>query len=97
MCRTSPNSKIIVTWIWKAAAHPRVQGVAWDSLMMHVLLKDRGMGLLTSFSVYKLEDESTKYALLQCSRERLVWRMAGSQPWAVSIDPWLNPFLDEIR
>lgn len=64
---------------------------------MQALLRDRGMRLLVSCSVCRLEDRSTEHAILYYPRIRLIWRMARSQPWEEDDGSWLSPFLDMIR
>lgn len=54
------------------------------------------MGLSASCLVCRLKDEFIEHAFLHCSRDRLIWRMVGSQPWEASIDSWLGPFLDAV-
>nr|XP_010924343.1 uncharacterized protein LOC105047223 [Elaeis guineensis] len=55
------------------------------------------MEILPDCSNCGLEEESTEHVLLRCRRAKLIWRMAGSQPWGASTGPWLPSFLEAIQ
>lgn len=92
MSKTSLDSRI-------TTAHPRVQLVLWNvtwNLLNHALPKDKGMELLVSCPICRLEDESTEHALLCYLRTRLIWRMVGV---ALGGEHQLlaGPFLDMVH
>lgn len=80
MRKPTLDRRIEITWIWRVASHPKMRlflrKVVWDRLLTHVLLRDKGIELLVSCFVYRLEDKSTEYALLHCLRVRM-WRIAS--------------------
>lgn len=82
------------------ATHPMIRlflwKVTWDRLLIHVLLRNRGMDISTACPICGLEEEFTEYTLLCCSRTRLIWRIMSGQLWRASIGSWLSPFLDMI-
>lgn len=65
---------------------------------MCMLLRDRGIELLTTCSVYGLEEESMEHALLHCPRTRLIQRMMdwstleGKQQSLTKSLPRCDPF-----
>lgn len=73
-----------------------LQKVAWDRLPTHVLLRTRGLEILIAYLVYRFKNESVEHTLLWCPKARLIWWMAGGQPWRASSGSWMILFLATI-